>query len=76
MSLVVTDIVMTGMSGPTLAKHCERTNPGMRVLYMSGYTDDVVVQQGISEQGIPFLSKPFSSAELTRKVRAVLDSPD
>ena len=73
-SLVVTDIVMTGMSGLDLAQWCERTHPGVRVLYMSGYTNDVVVRHGVLEGGMPFLSKPFTAADLTRKAREVLDS--
>jgi YesN/AraC family two-component response regulator len=72
--LLMTDVVMPGMSGPKLAKEFDRTRTGMKVLYMSGYTDDIVVRHGVLEEGMPFLGKPFTVVELTRKVREVLDS--
>jgi len=73
-ALIITDIVMPGMSGPTLAKEYERIRPGTRVLYMSGYTDDVVVRHGALQEGMHFLGKPFTAAEVIRKVREVIDS--
>jgi two-component system cell cycle sensor histidine kinase/response regulator CckA len=72
--LMVTDIVMPGMSGPNLAKGLRRTRPEMKVIYMSGYTDDAVVRHGVLDDSMPFVSKPFSTADLIRKVREVLDS--
>jgi PAS domain S-box-containing protein len=73
--LMVTDVVMPGMSGGSLAVRLARIRPEMKVLYMSGYTDDVIVRHGVLEEGVPFLSKPFGTAELIRTIRQVLDSP-
>lgn len=72
--LMVTDVVMPGMSGQNVAKRLDRTAPGTKVLYMSGYTDDIIVRHGVLDEGMPFLGKPFTVVELTRKVREVLDS--
>ena len=72
--LTVTDVVMPGMGGRNLAEQFDRTRPGMKVLYMSGYTADVIVRQGVLDETMPFISKPFTVAELLRKVRDVLDS--
>jgi CheY-like chemotaxis protein len=74
--LMLTDVVMPGLSGPNLAQLFERSRPEMKVLYMSGYTDDTVMRHRILEEGLPFISKPFSVVGLTRKVREVLDSKD
>jgi CheY-like chemotaxis protein len=73
--LVVTDVVMPGMSGLELVERIEKTSPGMRVLFVSGYTDDVVGHHGI-KPGFAFLQKPFSPADVARKVREVLDAKD
>jgi len=73
--LMVTDVVMPGMSGRVLAERLERIRPGMKVLYMSGYTDDVIVRHGISEEKMPFVSKPFGTMDLLRRIREVLDVP-
>ena len=72
--LLITDVVMPRMSGRELAERFEATHPGIKVLYMSGYTDDVVVRHGLINDGTVFLAKPFSAAQLTRKVRELLDS--
>ena len=71
--LMATDVVMRGMSGRSLAELLGRTRPNMKVLYMSGYTDDVIVRNGVVADGVTFVSKPFTMAELTGKVREVLD---
>jgi signal transduction histidine kinase/CheY-like chemotaxis protein len=72
--LVLTDVIMPKMSGKELAERLEKQSPGLRVLYMSGYTDDAIVQHGVLEKGTHFLSKPFNAPDLLKKVRQVLDS--
>ncbi len=72
--IVVTDVVMPEMSGREFAERITtEDNPGLRILYMSGYMDDAVVRHGIVESGVAFLQKPFSPLTLARKVREVLD---
>ena len=72
--LLVTDIVMPGASGPTLAARLKAHAPGLRVLYVSGYTEDVTVENE-GRGGTPVLQKPFTPAALAERVRAILDSP-
>lgn len=71
--LLLTDVVMPQMSGPELAKRLASTKPGMKVLCMSGYTDDSIVRHGVLEGNVAFLQKPITPDSLGRKVRAVLD---
>ena len=73
--LLVTDVVMPALGGPQLAQALRARHPGLRVLFMSGYTDDAVVRHGVMQEAANFLQKPFSAAALARKVREVLDAP-
>src|SRR6266581_1478339 len=73
--LLLTDVIMPSMSGREVALLLQPAHPNMRVLYVSGYTDESIVRQGILEPGIAFLQKPFTVDALARKVREVLDSP-
>lgn len=71
--LLLTDVVMPKMSGGELAKVFQELRPGVPVLYMSGYTDDVVVRYGVLRDGMPFIEKPFSPSSLGYKIREVLE---
>jgi PAS domain S-box-containing protein len=73
--LVVTDVVMPGTGGREMARRIVELRPGVRVLYVSGYTHDAISQQGVLDEGIEFLPKPFTSAALLARVRALLDPP-
>ena len=73
--LLLTDVIMPGMNGREMARLLSAERPRLRVLYMSGYTDAAIAQQGILPPGTAFLSKPFTPDALARKIREVLDSP-
>jgi CheY-like chemotaxis protein len=70
--LLLTDVVMPQISGPEVASKVAALRPGIRVLYMSGYTDDAVVHHGVLSQEMPFIQKPFSPVVLRKKIREVL----
>ena len=71
--LLLTDVVMPGIGGAALAQELVHSRPTLKLLYMSGYTDDAIVRHGVGTAEAKFLGKPFSRAELTGKVRQVLD---
>jgi CheY-like chemotaxis protein len=72
--LVLTDIVMPEMSGRELVEALHTGRPALRVLYMSGYTDDEIVRRGLSDPGMSFIQKPFTAENLAMQVRKVLDA--
>jgi two-component system cell cycle sensor histidine kinase/response regulator CckA len=74
--LMLTDVVMPGMSGPELAQRLRLLHPEMKVLHMSGYAHDVITHHGILEKGINFIQKPFSIEKLSEKVWEVLKRED
>ena len=73
--LLLTDVVMPGMSGHELAKRLTARHRNLRVLYMSGYTHNVIAEDGTLEEGLSFLQKPFTPQVLAQKVRETLDRP-
>ena len=72
--LMLTDVVMQHMSGRELADVLVPMRPGLKVLYMSGYTDDAILHHRVAEPGIALLQKPLTPDALLKKVRAVLDA--
>jgi PAS domain S-box-containing protein len=72
--LTLTDVVMPRMSGPELISRLSPLRQQMKVLYMSGYTDDAIIRHGLLDKTIEFIQKPFTADALTRKVKAVLDT--
>jgi signal transduction histidine kinase len=73
--LLFTDVVLPkGMNGTALAREARRQRPGLKMLFMSGYTTDAIIHHGVLDKGIHLLTKPFRKTELARKVRQVLDA--
>ena len=73
--LLITDMVMPGMSGKALAERLRTIEPELKVLYMSGFTDDSIVEHGVMPAGTGFLQKPFTIRELSAQVQHVLALP-
>ena len=71
--LLLTDVIMPGMSGRELANRVTTLCPGLKVLYMSGYTDNEIARQGVLEEGTHLLQKPFTRSALAAKVRELLE---
>jgi PAS domain S-box-containing protein len=71
--ILVTDVIMPGSSGPALFRALSASRPALKVMYMSGYTDDAIVRGGHLDEGVAFLHKPFTAAGLLRKIREALD---
>jgi response regulator RpfG family c-di-GMP phosphodiesterase len=74
-NLLVTDVVMPGMSGKALAEQLTQIRPNLKTIFISGYPDETIAHHGILDSGIVFLQKPFTSKDLACKVRAILDAP-
>ena len=73
--LLVTDVVLPGMNGKRLSEQLKRLHPSLKILFISGYTRDVISQRGVLDHGATFLQKPFSPDALAAKAREVLDTP-
>jgi DNA-binding NtrC family response regulator len=74
--LLLADVVLPGMNGRELFNQLSEQLPTLKVLYMSGYTDEVIAHRGVLEEGVNFIQKPFSVHALAAKVREVLDEDD
>ena len=73
--VLLTDVVMPGMRGPDVAAKLVQANPALKVLFMSGYTDDLVLRHGVADGTTWFLQKPFTAGELGEKLLSVLEEP-
>jgi len=73
--LLLTDVIMPGMDGKRLAKMVHESRPETKVIFISGYTDDILAEHGILEPGVVYVKKPITPTKLSKKVREVLDEP-
>jgi DNA-binding NtrC family response regulator len=73
--VVLTDVVMPGGSGMELTNELVERRPSLKVIYMSGFTEEAIAHQGVLDPGVAFLAKPFTSHSLGQKIREVLDRP-
>ena len=71
--LLFTDVIMPGMNGRELAEQLQASKPGLKVLFMSGYSSDVIAEKGYLEEDVKFIQKPATRDDIARKVREVLD---
>ena len=74
--LLIADVIMPQMSGRDLAERLTASRPETKVLFMSGYTDDIIAHHGVLEPGVTLIQKPFAAGVLGTKVRELLDAPD
>jgi PAS domain S-box-containing protein len=74
--LLITDVVMPQMNGRELARRMLASRPGIKVIYISGYTEDAIIHHGVLDPGMHFVQKPFRPSDLVRKIREVLDTPE
>jgi CheY-like chemotaxis protein len=72
--MVVTDVVMPGLTGREVVDELRRSLPGIPALFVSGYTQDAIAQRGVLDSGVEFLPKPFTPSTLVARVRAMLDT--
>ena len=73
--LLVTDVIMPGMNGWELSRRLLESHPGIKSMFMSGYSADVMAQQGVLKEGLHFLQKPFTQADLIAMVKDLLAEP-
>jgi two-component system cell cycle sensor histidine kinase/response regulator CckA len=72
---VVTDVIMPGMSGRELVEAIRILRPGIKVLFMSGYTSDVIAHHGVLDEGVPFIQKPFDMSAIHKKIQEIIAAP-
>ena len=73
--LLLSDVIMPGMNGPDMSRRLTLSRPQMRLLFMSGYTDEAILHHGVFDSAVNFIGKPFSVEQLSTAIRRVLDEP-